>query len=940
MIFQYQPDRKKAGRNYIFLSTAVILIVITMSYAAYLGTRASNVYAPLIHTSNEMRTQAALAHLWAEEILMGETDVSPADVWKHYEETLLHLDDTKKRLGGLENIFINLDDLRLQETLDLFEKQINACKTITARRFEAGKKAAVGSPIDIEFDNAFKALLATSADIDHRLLDVIDRNAKTLLIIQSALIVFSLLTAFSAGALIFRFDRKISEDLRLLDESNRSLFASNQQLAATEQQLRASNQQLIATEQQLRASNQQMIAANEQLRASEQALRTSENRYRSLFTDMGEGVALHRIMYDTNGVAENYEILDVNPQYEAILGISKQQAVGKKATEIYGTPAPPYLDIFARVAETGDPERFEAFFQPLKKHFSISVSSFEKGLFATIFLDITERKKADYESRRNKARLEILWDISQYNAPSIQDLLDYALEKALLLTESKIGYIYHYDEKKQEFTLNSWSKSVMAECTIAEKQTLYSLERTGIWGEAVRQRSPIIVNEFQSPHALKKGYPEGHAHLERFMTIPVFVAGKIVAVAGVANKNEDYDHTDVKQLQLYMDSVWKIVRQTSDKEEYARIETQMQKLESLGVLAGGIAHDFNNLLTAILANISIASYKIKSEEKAKERLTEAEKACLRAQDLTKQLLTFAKGGAPVKKTVYPESIVKEAAHFALRGSNIKCDFSFAENLWAVEIDEGQISQAINNLVINAMHAMPEGGTIRINVENKFSEENAPFVVISVSDTGAGIPEQHLNKIFDPYFTTKEKGSGLGLAVTYSIVKKHEGRITVESETGVGTTFNIYLPYSFSQQKTDVSEEASLVKGKGRILIMDDEEIVSKVVAEILKEAGYETICVRDGLDAVDLYGRALSEGKAFDVVIMDLTVPGGMGGKEAIKKLLEINPDVKAIVSSGYSNDPIMSEHSKFGFSGMVTKPYTAVELCKTVSDVLKNVNK
>lgn len=394
-----------------------------------------------------------------------------------------------------------------------------------------------------------------------------------------------------------------------------------------------------------------------------------------------------------------------------------------------------------------------------------------------------------------------------------------------------------------------------------------------------------------------------------------------------------------------------IARDVTERKKIEEELLRAQKLESLGVLAGGIAHDFNNLLTAILGNISLVKLYGNPEGKEYKRLTEAEKASLRARDLTQQLLTFSKGGAPVKKVTFIKELIRESASFAQRGSNVKCEFSIAENLWPLEVDEGQISQVINNLVINAQQAMPQGGVIKIIAENVSRGEQTihlgstvngiqlkegKYVRIMVEDHGIGIPEEHLSKIFDPYFTTKQKGSGLGLAVTYSIIKNHDGYIGVESKLGVGTKLHIYIPVNDSK----ISELINLVKespveGKGRILVMDDEEIVRGVLFEMLSQIGYEVGFARDGSEAIDLYIKAKDGDKPFDVIIMDLTIAGGMGGKEAIKKLLEIDPDVRAIVSSGYSNDPVMSDYMKYGFIGVVNKPYKTEELSTTVHQVL-----
>ncbi|HSE83315.1 MAG TPA: response regulator [Thermodesulfobacteriota bacterium] len=370
-----------------------------------------------------------------------------------------------------------------------------------------------------------------------------------------------------------------------------------------------------------------------------------------------------------------------------------------------------------------------------------------------------------------------------------------------------------------------------------------------------------------------------------------------------------------------------------------------QKLESLGILAGGIAHDFNNFLTTILGNVSLIRMYTDPENKMYKRLIEAEKACLRAKDLTGQLLTFSKGGAPVKKAIFSiGDLVRESAYFALRGSNVGCESSIPENLWLTEVDEGQISQVIHNLVINAQQAMPEGGVVRITLENiTVDPEGRPplkaggkYIKITVEDKGTGIPEGYLSKIFDPYFTTKQKGSGLGLTTVYSIVKSHDGYVEVESQLQVGSKFYIYLP-AISEEQTRKEEEkkAKVIKGNGKVLIMDDEELIRDVAGEMLGQLGYEVEFAKNGSEAIELYTSAMESSKSFNLVIMDLTIPGGMGGKETIEKLKEIDPKIKAIVSSGYFNDPVMAEYKNYGFKGVVTKPYKIEEFSKTVYEVI-----
>jgi len=366
---------------------------------------------------------------------------------------------------------------------------------------------------------------------------------------------------------------------------------------------------------------------------------------------------------------------------------------------------------------------------------------------------------------------------------------------------------------------------------------------------------------------------------------------------------------------------------------------KIQKLESVGILAGGIAHDFNNLLTAILGNISMAKIFSQTDmNKVLERLTDAENASLRARDLTQQLLTFSKGGTPVKSANSITDVVKDSSSFMLSGSNVKCDFKPDDQLWPVNIDAGQISQVIQNIVKNADQAMPDGGTVIMRAKNKTVSANdhlplrdGRYIHISITDQGVGILQKHLSKVFDPYFSTKQEGSGLGLAASFSIIKNHDGLLCAESKHGVGASFHIYLPASEAEPSKKIPSQKNLLRSGENILIMDDDLNVLNVAEKMLNLMGYKTATAEDGTEAVTLYRKAMEGNKAFDAVILDLTIPGGMGGKETLKQLAALDPDVKAIVSSGYANDPIMSDFENHGFQGVVAKPYDMEKLGESI---------
>ena len=370
------------------------------------------------------------------------------------------------------------------------------------------------------------------------------------------------------------------------------------------------------------------------------------------------------------------------------------------------------------------------------------------------------------------------------------------------------------------------------------------------------------------------------------------------------------------------------------------------KLDSIGVLAGGIAHDFNNYLAVLLANITLAKVYKDDPEKILEKLENMEKATLHAKDLANQLFTFAKGGAPIKEKVFIKQLIVDNIKFTLSGSNIRPNFFIAEDLNMVEADEGQLSQVLNNIVINAVQAMPEGGVLEIRAENitlNAAGQNSfvplpegPYVKITIKDVGMGIPEKYLSKIFDPFFTTKDKGRGLGLATSYSIIKNHGGHLGVESEMGVGTSFYIFLP-AIVQVGINPAATETIPQGTGRILIMDDEDDLLAVTGEALTTLGYNVSLARNAEKAIELYMHSLNNKNPFDLVILDLTIPGGMGGKQTLKELLKKDPQVKAIVVSGYSSDPVMANFRDYGFKGALKKPFTIEDLSKIVSNIMRS---
>jgi two-component system, cell cycle sensor histidine kinase and response regulator CckA len=391
-----------------------------------------------------------------------------------------------------------------------------------------------------------------------------------------------------------------------------------------------------------------------------------------------------------------------------------------------------------------------------------------------------------------------------------------------------------------------------------------------------------------------------------------------------------------------------VIRDLTERKDMEEEVLKSKNLQSVGTLAGGIAHDFNNLLTAIVGNISLARMNVSQDGRITEFLNEAERIAFMGKNLTQQLLTFSRSGEPVRKIVFLGTMLRSVAEKILGSSSIRPRYIIPMDLFPVEVDEEQMKQVIQNVVINAKESMPSGGTIVISCENvnvtpqnKLPLIKEDHVKISIRDEGTGIPEENMQKIFDPYFTTKgmgaQKGVGLGLAICYSIVKNHNGYITVDSVPGKGTTFQIYLPATKKDIIDVCIEEKVATQGKGRVLVMDDEEMILKIAKELLQLMGYEVTTAQSGEEAIGFYRQAMDLNKPFDAVVLDLAIPGGMGGKEVMQELISIDPHVRGVISSGYLNDPVVKEFRRYGFLATLTKPYEANELDDKLQNVIKS---
>jgi len=515
------------------------------------------------------------------------------------------------------------------------------------------------------------------------------------------------------------------------------------------------------------------------------------------------------------------------------------------------------------------------------------------GVIATT-MNITERKKAEEELRETKERYQKIVE----NADEWIWILD---------CEGNFTYANRAAIEDSGYELEKWLGRSFEPIVVEEE--LPKIKR--IFAETLGGKS--------QNYELRIKDNRGNIRTLQVNTAPLLEEGEAIGTVSVG-------------------------RDVTEEKEKERELIRMDKLESLGVLAGGIAHDFNNLLMGIMGNISLAGMNIDDDE-TKELLSDASKASKKASRLTEQLLTFSKGGEPVKEKTSIKDIIVESSEFVLHGSNVKCEYKFPEDLWRVTADKGQMSQVINNIVLNADQSMPEGGKISITGDNVIlgSHDILPlpegkYIKINIVDEGVGIPEEHLNKIFDPYFSTKLKGHGLGMATVYSIIQKHEGHVKVESKLGEGTTFFIYLPAEEGDDgEKDEKEEIFLLE-KLKILLMDDEEIVRKAIGRMLKDRGSEVVFAEDGEEAVQIFKEAKNSSQPFDAMILDLTIPGGMGGKETVKKIREMDSNVKIIVASGYSNDPVMANYEKYGFNGVIVKPFDNEELIRVFKSVIGKV--
>jgi len=572
----------------------------------------------------------------------------------------------------------------------------------------------------------------------------------------------------------------------------------------------------------------------------------------------------------------------------------------------------------------------------------------EERLIYAVIRDVTGQKQDLAARQRDESRLEALLHLNQMTEASIEDIASHTMEAAVRLTGSTIGYIAFLNPEQTVLTMHAWSKAAMEQCRIADKPIDYPVAATGLWGEAVRRREPVITNDYQAANPLKRGVPEGHVHIRRHMNVPVFDGQRIAIVAGVGNKATDYDEVDVRQLRLLISGMLAVIQRQNAEQDRQKLEVQLrqaQKMEAIGTLAGGIAHDFNNLLQAMQGYTELLLIDKTPAHPDFRALSQIGQAIRRGSDLTRQMLTFSRKVEArlesIELNTLIENLVSMLEHTIDR--MIAIQLSLEPALLNIRADKGQIEQVIMNLVVNAKDAMPEGGKLDIATANitvgptaadaDFESLPGRYVQLTVADTGSGMAPDTLKNIYDPFFTTKApgKGTGLGLAMVYGIVKAHGGRITCHSAPGKGTRFVICLPALDRDDSLTAEPSPALpVGGRETILIVDDEEFIRDLGERILTRFGYRVVTAQTAEQALDIVGG----GWSIDLVILDLIMPG-MGGRSGLARLLADFPGLPVIVASGYSMDTSVAGLLTQGAKGFIHKPFQLVEMLRLVRGVL-----
>jgi PAS domain S-box-containing protein len=644
---------------------------------------------------------------------------------------------------------------------------------------------------------------------------------------------------------------------------------------------------------QLKLANIELIQNQEQQIKLEEQLRQSEHRFSTIFKNNPAAIALSRM--------SNNQLLEVNQAWLNLTEYSISEVIGRSVNDLnIWVDTSQRKKIVENLRNKGISQEEIRGFKKSGVIFEVLMSAEiielnKEPFFLTMAQDITQRKQAE------------------------KALIESELQFKFTFEQAAVG-ICHVDPNGKFVRLNQRFCEIVG----YPQGEILSYK----WQEITHPDD--LEMALENVHRLLNNDIQTFSTEKRFIKKDKSIVWTTLTVSLVRN-----DDGNPKYFIFVLEDI-------GYRKKMEEQLLQSHKMKAISTLAGGIAHDFNNLLGVITGNISYVLSIVEKNDEIYEALVDIQESSKQAQNLTYQLLTFSKGGAPIKKVSNMNQLINESAIFSIRGSKTNCQFELSSDLWLSNVDEGQMNQVIGNLIINANQAMPDGGTITIRTTNTtvYRDSGFPlaagqYVKITVEDQGTGISKKHLSNIFEPYYSTKQKGSGLGLATSYSIIKRHGGHITVYSEIDKGTVFNIYLPASSKNMIERVDKSENIHFGKGKILIMDDQEPILKMVSRMLSKMGYDATSATDGTQAINIYRKAYDTGTTFDLVILDLTVPGGMGGAKTMQALLEIDPNVNAVVSSGYSNDPIMAKYKDYGFCGVVPKPYTKNQLSEVLNKIL-----
>jgi PAS domain S-box-containing protein len=693
--------------------------------------------------------------------------------------------------------------------------------------------------------------------------------------------------------------------------------------------------------QQLRAADEQMRAQYNSLVKSEQSMRESEEKYRNILENMAEGY--FEIDLEGNMTFCNDSTCSISGYSQSeLVNMNYRQYTSPETAKILRAV---YNNIY-KTGEKGNLYNFELIRKDKQtRNIELSLNLMRNSAgeaigFRCIARDITERKRAEDGLLLNAQRMQALLQLGQMTETTLKEVTDFALEQAVALTKSKIGYLAFLNTDESVLTMHSWSKTAMLECDIIEKPIHYPVGDTGLWGEAVRQRRHIITNDYSAPNPWKKGYPEGHVRVLRHMNVPIFDGSRIVIVAGVGNKDEEYIETDVQQLTLLMQGMWRMIDRKCAEEEKQRLQERLQraeKMEALGALAGGVAHDLNNVLGVLVGYSELLMQNVPQDSPFQRHAMQIFKGGQRAAAIIQDLLTLARRGVLVSEPLNLNRVILDFMQMpefeAIRSHHPGVQFktSLDAELLNVKGSSTHLSKTVMNLLSNAAEAITGFGEVLIKTENRYVDtpihgydttKEGEYAVLTVSDTGSGISSSDIGRIFEPFYTKKvmgRSGTGLGLAVVWGTVKDHSGYIDVESTEGKGTVFTLYFPVTREDlTKVEQVVPQSTYLGRGEhILVVDDVEGQRLLASAMLERLGYKVNSVAGGEEAIEFVKK-----QPVDLLILDMIMDPGIDGLDTYRSILDIRPQQKAIIVSGFSETDRVTIAQTLGAGAYVRKPY------------------